>query len=123
MPSACLDHLVIAAHSLTQGVEYINEKLGVEPQGGGQHASQGTHNKLLKLSQGCYLELISIDPDGDRPSHPRWFNLDSPEMQEKLLERPRLITWVARSDDIHSSVAGCSVDIGQVRSMSRGKLR
>jgi len=122
MPSACLDHLVIAADSLTQGVEYIREKLGVKPQGGGQHANQGTHNKLLKLNQGCYLEVIAIDPNGDRPSHPRWFNLDSPEMQAKLRERPRLITWVARTDAIHSAVAGCNMDIGQVCPMSRGQL-
>lgn len=123
MPSACLDHLVIAADSLTQGVEYIREKLGVKPQDGGQHASQGTHNKLLKLNQGCYLEVISIDPDGSRPSYPRWFNLDSREMKDKLLERPRLISWVARTGDIHSLVKLCKIDIGQVCPMSRGQLR
>lgn len=46
MPSAYLDHLVIAADSLAQGDEYIREKLGVEPQGGGQHVSHGTHNRI-----------------------------------------------------------------------------
>jgi hypothetical protein len=123
MTTAHLDHLVLAAHSLTQGVEYIREKLGVEPQGGGQHASQGTHNRLLRLDRGCYLEIISIDPDGNRPGHPRWFDLDSRKLQAKLLERPRLITWVARTDDIHSLVKLCKIDIGQVRPMSRGQLR
>jgi hypothetical protein len=60
MTTAHLDHLVLAAHSLTQGVEYIREKLGVEPQGGGQHASQGTHNRLLRLDRGCYLEISTF---------------------------------------------------------------
>jgi len=122
MASAYLDHLVLAAHSLTQGTEYLREKLGVEPQEGGQHASQGTHNKLLKLNPGCYLEVIAIDPDGNRPSNPRWFNLDSRKLNEKLLERPRLITWVARTDDIHTLVQLCKIDIGQVRPMCRGQL-
>jgi hypothetical protein len=122
MASAHLDHLVLAAHSLTQGTEYIRKKLGVELQDGGQHASQGTYNKLLKLNQGCYLEVIAIDPDGNRPSNPRWFNLDSQELNEKLLERPRLITWVARTDDIHSLAKLSKIDIGQVRPMSRGQL-
>jgi len=120
--SVHLDHLVLAAHSLTQGVKYIREKLGAEPQGGGQHASQGTHNKLLKLNQGCYLEIIAIDPDGIRPSNPRWFNLDSRKLKEKLLERPRLITWVARTDDIHSLTKLCKIDIGHVHPMRRGQL-
>jgi len=120
--SARLDHLVLAAHSLIQGGKYIREKLGAEPQGGGQHASQGTHNKLLKLNQGCYLEIIAINPDGIRPSNPRWFNLDSRKLKEKLLERPRLITWVARTDDIHSLVKLCKINIGQVHPMSRGQL-
>jgi hypothetical protein len=97
MTTAHLDHLVLAAHSLTQGVEYIREKLGVEPQGGGQHASQGTHNRLLRLDRGCYLEIISIDPDGNRPGHPRWFDLDSRKLQAKLLERPRLITQLSQA--------------------------
>lgn len=122
MASAYLDHLVLAAHSLTQGTEYLREKLGVEPQEGGQHASQGTHNKLLQLNPGCYLEVIAIDPDGNRPSNPRWFNLDSRKLNEKLLERPRLITWVARTDDIHTLVQLCKIDIGQVRPMCRGQL-
>jgi hypothetical protein len=122
MPSAYLDHIVIAAKTLSQGVEYIREKLGVEPQGGGQHVSQGTHNKLLKLNQGCYLEIIAIDPCGSRPNNPRWFNLDSRELGTKLLERPRLITWVARTDNIHSLTNLCKVDIGRVHPMSRGQL-
>lgn len=122
MPSPCLDHLVIAADTLSQGAKYIREKLGVELQPGGQHARQGTHNILLKLDQDRYLEVIAIDPAGSRPSHPRWFDLDSSEMQAKLRKRPRLITWVARTDNIHASVQACNVDIGQVRPMSRGQL-
>ncbi len=122
MHSASLDHLVIAADSLAQGAEYIRKKLGVELQVGGQHTSQGTHNMLLKLDQDRYLEVIAIDPTGSNPNHPRWFDLDSPEMRRKLQQRPRLITWVARTDDIHASVRKCNIDIGQVRPMSRGQL-
>lgn len=122
MPSANLDHLVIAAASLEQGTEYLRETLGVEMQIGGQHTSQGTHNMLLKLDLDRYLEVIAIDPAGSKPSQPRWFELDSPEMQAKLRERPRLITWVARTDDIHAAVKRSNIDIGQVRPMSRGQL-
>jgi len=122
MSSACLDHLVIAAASLEQGATYIREKLDVEMQVGGQHARQGTHNLLLKLDREHYLEVIAIDPAGTKPCHPRWFALDSPKVQEKLRERPRLMTWVAETDDIHTSVRHCNIDIGQVQPMNRGEL-
>ncbi len=122
MSSVCLDHLVIAAASLEQGATYIREKLAVEMQVGGQHDRQGTHNLLLKLDQGRYLEVIAIDPIGTKPCHPRWFTLDSPTIQAKLRERPRLITWVAKTDDIHTLVRHCNIDIGQVQPMNRGEL-
>lgn len=122
MPSTSLDHLVIAATSLAQGATYIRERLGVGMQAGGQHVRQGTHNLLLKLGRECYLEVIAIDPTGTKPRQPRWFDLDSPAMHARLRERPRLITWVARTDDIHASVRLCHIDIGQVQPMSRGGL-
>lgn len=122
MITSCLDHLVIAAVSLEQGVAYLQEKLGVKMQPGGQHPRQGTHNMLLKLDGSRYLEVIAIDPAGIKPSQPRWFGLDLPEMQAKLHERPRLITWVARTADIHASLRQCNTEIGQIQQMSRGEL-
>lgn len=122
MPSVCLDHLVIAAESLEQGAKYIRNILGVEMQVGGQHPQQGTHNLLLKLDHDRYLEVIAIDPSAPKPKRPRWFDLDSPSMQAKLQDRPRLITWAARTNDIQAAVRKCTVEIGQVRQMSRGEL-
>jgi len=122
MSSPCLDHIVIAAATLDQGAAYIREKLGVEMCPGGQHLRQGTHNLLLGLGGDCYLEVISIDPAATKPSQPRWFDLDSPAMQARLKERPQLITWVARTEDIHASVRQCPVDIGTIQPMSRGEL-
>jgi len=122
MSSSCLDHLVVAAETLEQGAAYIREKLGVEMQVGGQHTRQGTHNLLLRLGQDRYLEVIAIDPTGTKPIQPRWFDLDSPTLQEKLRERPRLITWVARTDDIQTLVRQCKINLGPVQSMCRGQL-
>ena len=41
-----IDHLVIAAHSLQQGVEWCESVLGVTPAAGGEHEKYGTHNRL-----------------------------------------------------------------------------
>ncbi len=61
-----LDHLVIAAPTLDAGTEYVAELLGVAPQSGGAHAAMGTHNRVLGLFGGIYLEVIAVNPDARR---------------------------------------------------------
>ena len=48
-----LDHLVIAARTLTDAVDWCVETLGVVPGPGGSHPLMGTHNRLIPIdSQG-----------------------------------------------------------------------
>jgi hypothetical protein len=89
VPTAMLDHLVVAANTLDQGSAYVQDRLGVSPAGGGKHVAMGTHNRLLKLGPGQYLEVIAIDPEGRQPDSPRWFNLDDPDLQARLKSRPQ----------------------------------
>ncbi|MEY4530670.1 MAG: hypothetical protein RLZZ156_1391 [Deinococcota bacterium] len=89
-----LDHLVIAAPSLEIGAAWFEHQTGVKAQAGGKHPLMGTHNLLAKLGADTYLEIISIDPEAPAPSRARWFELDQP-----ILE-PRLIHWVARCDNL-----------------------
>jgi hypothetical protein len=45
-----LDHLVVAADRLDEGVSYVQDLLGVNlPAAGGQHPLMGRHNRLLGL--------------------------------------------------------------------------
>jgi hypothetical protein len=106
--SVVLDHLVIAAASLDQGVAWCEATLGVTPLPGGQHPLMGTHNRLLKLATpaypDAYLEIIAIDPAAPPPGRARWFGLGDPALQASLAEHgPRLIHCVARSTmlDMH----------------------
>ncbi len=110
------DHLVVAAATLVQGIAHVQDQLGVPMQLGGKHVFMGTHNALLKLGTGCYLEVIAVDPDAIRPARPRWFNLDN-----LPLTRPRLIHWVARTSDIISASREYPF-CGPVVSASRGDL-
>ena len=43
-----IDHLVVAAHTLEQGVQWCEATLGITPEAGGEHSQFGTHNKLFK---------------------------------------------------------------------------
>ena len=45
-----IDHLVLAANTLEQGVQWCEERLGITPGLGGEHALFGTHNRLFKIA-------------------------------------------------------------------------
>lgn len=119
---AAIDHLVVAARDLDSGARWLEERLGAPLVAGGAHTTMGTHNRLLRLAgrPALYLELIAIDPSGTNPGRPRWFGLDDPVQQARLAERPHLIHWVARSDDlIHEATPAH----GEILSMQRGDYR
>jgi len=101
---AFLDHLVVAADSLAQGVSWCEEVLGVTPGPGGQHPLMGTHNRLLKTATpaypDAYFEIIALDPQAATPARVRWFGLDEPGLRERLRQGPRLVHAVARVLDL-----------------------
>lgn len=103
MSAVAVDHLVVAAATLADGVAWCERTLGVTPGPGGKHPLFGTHNRLLKIESEAfplaYLEIIAIDPEAPPPGRVRWFGLDALD----LSGGPRLIHWVARSTllDMH----------------------
>ena len=118
-----LDHLIVGAATLADGIEYIAAITGVSPHPGGKHVAMGTHNALLRLGDRVFLEVLAIDPDGTKPARPRWFDLDNIALQAELTERPRLIHWVARTTDVERAAARCPIPLGAVHSLARGDYR
>ncbi|MCC6196010.1 MAG: VOC family protein [Burkholderiales bacterium] len=112
------DHLVVAALTLAQGCDWVEQRLGVRPQAGGRHLAMGTHNALLGLGPRFYLEVIAVDPAGTAPARARWFDLDEPRLKAALAEGPQLIHWVVRADDIAAAVRAVP-DLGAVTPMAR----
>ena len=45
-----LDHLVVLADTLSEGVSWCEATLGVTPGPGGEHPLFGTHNRLLSIA-------------------------------------------------------------------------
>jgi hypothetical protein len=121
--AACeLDHIVVGAASLEAGARYIREKLEVDIPRGGKHARMGTHNCVMALGAGTYLEVIAIDPEAPAPERPRWYALDDPSMRALLEVGPRVITWVVRVADIIGAVKSAPVSLGAVEPFTRGEL-
>jgi hypothetical protein len=115
-----IDHLVVAATSLEQGVQWCEEVFGITPAVGGEHALFGTHNRLFKIATPtfpmAYFEIIAINSDAVRTKktttlHPhRWFDLDNLELQKSISKEPRLIHFVASTPDIKAARMALRMD-------------
>ncbi|HEB89978.1 MAG TPA: VOC family protein [Deltaproteobacteria bacterium] len=110
-----LDHLVYAVPDLAAAIEMFRTRLGHAPTRGGHHPGLGTHNAILPLRGGSYVELIARDPRAPDPAGPRPFGLDT-------LTSSRLVTWAARSRAIERDVTrarNASFDPGPILEMKR----
>lgn len=132
---AHVDHLVIAARTLAEGVAWCEATLGVTPGPGGAHPLMGTHNRLMNITSKafaqCYLEIIAIDPAATptrAAGQHRWFDLDDAALQAGLArEGPQLIHFVARVPDArgalhalaHGPEASSHIDRGALIEASR----
>lgn len=125
-----VDHLVVGARTLDEGVAWCEATLGITPGLGGRHALMSTHNRLANLSSATfprsYLEIIAIDPQAPPPGRARWYDLDDEAMHARLTRGPRLIHWVARSSDLRAhliALAAAGVDRGEALRAERDRLR
>lgn len=122
-PLAQIDHLVFAAATLAQGIDHVAALTGVTARPGGKHLGMGTHNALVKLGKREYLEIIAIDPAQPKPLRKRWFDLDDGNLMADIVERPRLIHWVARTRDIVQAANHAGYDSGRTLPFTRGDYR
>ncbi|GLK96276.1 glyoxalase [Achromobacter xylosoxidans] len=121
-----IDHLVVAAADLDSGTDYVAGLLGIAPSGGGAHPRMGTHNRVLGMAGGLYLEVIAIDPQATAPSRPRWFGLDQDAVRARLAQGPYLAHWAARVEaplDLSRMQAEHPARIPPAIPMERGPLR
>lgn len=112
-----LDHLAICAETLAAGAAVVKDALGVAPDPGGEHPAMGTHNRLLHLGTGLYLEVIAINPAASPPGRARWFDLDN------FRGRPRLTNWVVRTPDLYAALARLPAGTGAPMTLARGDLK
>lgn len=111
------DHIAVAGSTLAEATEACEAALGVKMRAGGRHDVFGTHNTLLGLADGLYLEAIAADPEAPQPERPRWFDLD------RFEGRARPTNWICRCDDIAAMLAHLPAGAGEPVALSRGDLR
>lgn len=111
-----LDHLAVAGTTLAEAAAHTEEALGVRLGTGGSHARFGTHNRLIGLEDGLYLEAIAIDPDQQPQQLPRWFDLDN------FTGPARLAHWILRAEDLDREQALLPPHARSPVAMQRGGL-
>lgn len=111
-----LDHLAVAGETLEEASAYVEEALGVPLQPGGEHAVFGTHNRLLGLADGLYLEAIALNPPAEPQRRPCWFDLD------RFSGAPRISNWICRCTDLPQHLAQAPSGAGELVALTRGDL-
>jgi len=116
-PILAFDHIAVTAPTLEAGIEHVRACLGVEVPPGGAHVQMGTHNRLMRLGEDEFLEIIAIDPAAPAPGRPRWFALDRCRSQPS-----RLRTWIVRTPDLDAALAAARPSVGVAAEATRGSL-
>ena len=128
--TAQIDHLVVAASTLQEGVAWCERTLGITPGPGGEHPLMGTHNRLFNISSvqypHAYFEIIAIDTGAACAriqGENRWFDLENESLQLKLkLNGPQLIHFVANTPQAAPAIqalANLGIDRGELLAASR----
>jgi glyoxalase-like protein len=94
---ALFDHLIYAAPDLDLATVDLERRLGVRPGRGGTHAGSLTHNALLSLGEGTYLEIIAPVPGVGASAGAFPFGIGA-------LTTARLAAWAVPVDDLERRV-------------------
>jgi hypothetical protein len=128
--TAQLDHLVVAASTLDEGVAWCERTLGITPGPGGEHPLMGTHNRLFSIATAqypnAYFEIIAINSgaacariQGEK----RWFDLENEALQASLKQNgPQLVHFVAstpKADVAIHALSQLGIDRGELLAASR----
>ena len=89
-----LDHVILGIDDLEKGMSEFENSTGVAPIYGGVHEKLGTHNALVSMGEGRYLEILAPRD----PSH-----IQNP-FGNFQLESLTPIGWVIRSEDLQREI-------------------
>ncbi len=110
------DHLVVGGKTLEEAQAHIEDALGLPMQPGGAHTVFHTHNAVMGLEGGLYLEAIAPDPAKSQPDRPRWFDLD------RFAGPARLSNWACSVESLDTDLPDMPAGFGPPVSVARDAL-
>lgn len=88
-----IDHIVWAVPDLDAGMALIQQLTTIRPTYGGVHPGRGTHNAILPLSRGIYLEIIA---PANSQSH-CWMDIH-------MIQEPEVVRWAWKATELEDKV-------------------
>ncbi|MEP0072411.1 MAG: VOC family protein [Marinomonas sp.] len=116
-----IDHIVVGADSLEQGIDALQKTLGVALPKASKHDAMSTHNCVAPVGNERFIEILSIDPDAPEPGRARWFAMDNPEIQASFKEKASAYHWVVGTSDLDAVVANSPIEMGEIVTFTRGE--
>ena len=127
MALSTIDHIVIGAANLEKATKKVEGLLETKFSTSGKHSLMATHNRLARLQNSAYMEIIATDPSAIFPKsctrEKRWFSLDSSKTKRRLSLAPQPLCWVVAVNNIEQTASNCGYEPGRVTEMSRDDFR
>ncbi|MDB3880233.1 VOC family protein [Alphaproteobacteria bacterium] len=122
-----IDHIVIGAANLEKATKKVEGLIKTKFSTSGKHSLMATHNRLVRLQNSAYMEIIAIDPSASFPKsctrEKRWFSLDSNKTKRRLSLAPQPLCWVVAVNNIEQTASNCGYEPGRITEMSRGDFQ
>ena len=94
-----VDHFMWAAIDLNSACSEFERLTGVRPAFGGKHPGFGTHNALVSMNNGSYMEVLALDPEQA---------VEGPIAEEiALLKSPAILAFHIERADLEGVASVC----------------
>jgi hypothetical protein len=105
-----IDHVIYGTADLDLAAARAEEVLGLSAVAGGRHEGIGTHNRIVPLGDGSYIELLAVaDPDEAKGS------AIGAALQAAIARGEGLLGWAVAVEDLGPTAARLGTPITGVR--------
>jgi hypothetical protein len=104
-----IDHVIYGTVDLDAAAARVEADLGLTAVAGGRHDGVGTHNRIVPLGGGSFLELLAIaDQEEARGSEL------GAALQARIAQGDGLLGWAVAVDNLRSVAAAIGISISTV---------
>ena len=101
-----IDHVIYGTADLDAATARIEADLGLTAVAGGRHDGQGTHNRIVALADGSFLELLAVAD----PAEASGSQLGA-LVQAAIARGDGLLAWAVAVDDVAAVAARIGTEI------------
>jgi hypothetical protein len=101
-----IDHVIYGTSDLDAATARIAADLGLAAVAGGRHDGQGTHNRIVALADGSYIELLAIADPGEASG-----SVLGALVQAAIARGDGLLAWSVAVEDVAPVAARLGTEV------------